>query len=155
MLLAAIGQRMPAWVEAGYLEYARRMPAHLRLELCERPASPWAARGDVERGRREEAQALRAVAPAGARLVALDERGSAWTTRDLADQLGRWQGDGRDVVLLVGGPDGLDPALRAQAEQCWSLSALTLPHPLVRVVVAEQLYRAHTLLAGHPYHRSG
>ncbi|MDZ3822791.1 MAG: 23S rRNA (pseudouridine(1915)-N(3))-methyltransferase RlmH [Pseudoxanthomonas sp.] len=155
LVLAAIGQKMPSWVEAGYAEYVRRMPAHLRLALCERPASPWAARGDVERGRREEAQALRALAPAGARLVALDERGSAWSTRDLAAQLERWQADGRDVVLLVGGPDGLDPALRAEAAACWSLSPLTLPHPLVRVVVAEQLYRAHTLLVGHPYHRSG
>lgn len=155
LLLAAIGQKMPAWVEQGYAEYARRMPAHLRLELCERPASPWAARGDIERGRREEAQALRAVAPAGARLVALDERGSAWSTSELAGQLGRWQADGRDVVLLVGGPDGLDPALREQAAQRWSLSPLTLPHPLVRVLVAEQLYRAHTLLSGHPYHRAG
>ncbi|MBX3725052.1 MAG: 23S rRNA (pseudouridine(1915)-N(3))-methyltransferase RlmH [Xanthomonadales bacterium] len=155
LVLAAIGQRMPAWVEAGFGEYVRRMPPHLRLELVERPASPWAARGDAERGRREEALSLRAAVPAGARLVALDERGSAWSTRELADQLERWQSDGRDVALLVGGPDGLEPDLRAHADQRWSLSPLTLPHPLVRVVVVEQLYRAHTLLVGHPYHRSG
>ncbi len=155
VLLLAIGQKMPAWVCTGYEEYGKRMPPHLRLELIERPASPWAARGEVARAMREEAQALRAVVPKGARMVALDERGSAWTTRQLSERLSDWQQDGRDLALLVGGPDGLDPALRSDAEQRWSLSPLTLPHPLVRIVVAEQLYRAWSLLSGHPYHRAG
>lgn len=153
LLLLAIGQKMPAWVTAGYEEYARRMPPHLRMELVERPASPWAARGDVARAMREEAQSLQAAVPKAARLITLDERGSAWSTRQLSERLADWQLDGRDLALLVGGPDGLDPALRQQAEQRWSLSPLTLPHPLVRIVVAEQLYRACSLLAGHPYHR--
>lgn len=153
LLLLAIGQKMPAWVDTGYREYARRFPPHLKLELVERPASPWAARGDGARGQREEAEALRAAIPRDAHVIALDERGSAWNTRQLADRLGQWQHDGRDIALLVGGPDGLDPDLRASAGQRWSLSSLTLPHPLVRIVVAEQLYRAHTLLSGHPYHR--
>ena len=153
LLLLAIGQRMPAWVSAGYEEYARRMPPHLRLELIERAASPWAARGDVARAMREEAQALRAAVPKGARMIALDERGTAWSTRRLSEHLAGWQQDGRDLALLVGGADGLDPALRAEADQRWSLSPLTLPHPLVRIVLAEQLYRAWSLLAGHPYHR--
>lgn len=153
LLLLAIGQKMPAWVTAGFSEYARRMPPHLRLELVERPASPWAARGDVGRAMREEAEALRAALPKGARVVALDERGQGWSTRQLGQRLDAWQQDGRDLALLVGGPDGLDPGLRDEAEQRWSLSPLTLPHPLVRIVVAEQLYRASSLLAGHPYHR--
>ena len=117
------------------------------------PCSPWAARGDIARGQREEAEALRAAIPRDALVVALDERGSAWSTRQLADRLAQWQHDGRDIALLVGGPDGLDAQLRTDAGQRWSLSPLTLPHPLVRIVVAEQLYRAHTLLSGHPYHR--
>lgn len=154
LVLIAIGQKMPAWVVAGYDEYAKRLPAHLKLELIERPASPWAARGDVARGMREEADALRAAIPKNAHVVALDERGSAWTTVQLSERLADWQRDGRDVALLVGGPDGLDPSLRDAAEQRWSLSPLTLPHPLVRILVAEQLYRAWTLLAGHPYHRA-
>lgn len=153
LLLLAIGQKMPAWVDTGYREYARRFPPHLKLELVERPASPWAARGDIARGQREEAEALRAAIPRDALVVALDERGSAWSTRQLADRLAQWQHDGRDIALLVGGPDGLDAQLRTDAGQRWSLSPLTLPHPLVRIVVAEQLYRAHTLLSGHPYHR--
>lgn len=153
LLLIAIGQKMPAWVDAGYREYARRFPPHLKLELIERPASAWAARGDVARAMREEADGLRAAIPRDARVVALDERGNFWSTRQLADRLRQWQQDGRDLALLVGGPDGLDPKLRDGAELRWSLSPLTLPHPLVRILVAEQLYRAHTLLAGHPYHR--
>lgn len=153
LLLIAVGQKMPAWVGAGYDEYAKRMPSHLKLKLIERPASPWAARGDVARGLREEADSLRAAIPKSACMIALDERGSAWSTRQLSERLAEWQQAGRDVALLVGGPDGLDPALRTQAEQRWSLSPLTLPHPLVRVLLAEQLYRAHTLLSGHPYHR--
>lgn len=155
VLLIAIGQKMPAWVSAGFDEYGKRMPPHLRLELIERPASPWAARGDVSRAMREEAQALRAAVPKSARMVAMDERGSAWTTPQLSARLAEWQQDGRDLALLVGGPDGLDPPLRDEAEQRWSLSPLTLPHPLVRIVVAEQLYRAWSVLTGHPYHRAG
>lgn len=153
-MLVAIGQKMPAWVTAGFDEYARRLPPHLKLELIERPVSPWASRGDVARAMREEAEALRSAIPKQADVVALDERGSAWTTDGLGERLAGWQQGGRDVALLIGGPDGLDPQLREEARSRWSLSKLTLPHPLVRVIVAEQLYRAWTLLAGHPYHRA-
>jgi 23S rRNA (pseudouridine1915-N3)-methyltransferase len=153
--LLAIGQKMPAWITAGYDDYARRLPPHLKLDLVERPASAWATRGDVARAMREEADILRASIPKGAWVVALDERGSAWSTSQLSSRLAEWQQGGRDVALLIGGPDGLDASLRDAADQRWSLSPLTLPHPLVRVVVAEQLYRAWTLLAGHPYHRDG
>ncbi len=153
LLLLAVGQKMPAWVGTAFAEYAGRLPPHLRLELVEKPVSPWADRGDVARAMREEAAALNAAIPESAQRIALDERGKSWTTRDLAAQLAGWQQDGRDVALLVGGPDGLDPTLKASASQRWSLSPLTLPHPLVRVLVAEQLYRAWSILANHPYHR--
>lgn len=153
LALIAIGQKMPSWVTHGYEEYARRFPPHLKLELIERPASPWAARGDVARGMREEGESLRVALPRHATVVVLDERGEAWSTAQLAQRLAQWQQSGQDLALLVGGPDGLDPDLRAQAQQRWSLSPLTLPHPLVRILVAEQLYRAWTLSSGHPYHR--
>lgn len=153
LLLVAIGQKMPTWVSVGFDEYAKRLPPHLKLELVERPVSPWASRGDVTRSMREEAESLRAAIPKHARVVALDERGSAWTTHRLSEHLAEWQRDGCDVALLIGGPDGLDPSLRDEAHLRWSLSNLTLPHPLVRVMVAEQLYRAWSVLSGHPYHR--
>lgn len=155
LVLLAIGQKMPAWVTTGFDEYAKRLPPHLKLDLIERPASAWASRGDIVRSVREEADALRAAIPKGAWVVALDEKGSAWSTIQLSERLQAWQQTGRDIVLLVGGPDGIDAGLRDTADQRWSLSPLTLPHPLVRVLVAEQLYRAWSILANHPYHREG
>lgn len=155
LVLLAVGQKMPAWVTSGFDDYARRLPPHLKLELVERPASAWATRGDIARSVREEAEGLRAAIPKGAWVVALDERGSGWSTTQLAGRLADWQQGGRDIALLIGGPDGLDTSLRDAADQRWSLSPLTLPHPLVRVLVAEQLYRAWSILAGHPYHREG
>lgn len=155
LVLLAIGQKMPAWITTGFDDYARRLPSHLKLELVERPASAWATRGDIARSVREEADTLRAAIPKGAWVVALDERGGPWSTPQLAERLAEWQQGGRDVALLVGGPDGLEDSLRANADQRWSLSPLTLPHPLVRVLVAEQLYRAWSILSGHPYHREG
>ncbi|MDX1604817.1 MAG: 23S rRNA (pseudouridine(1915)-N(3))-methyltransferase RlmH [Candidatus Competibacterales bacterium] len=152
--LVAIGTRMPAWVDAGFRDYADRLPRECRLELTEIPAPRRGRNADAARLMRTEAERLRSAVPASARLLALDQRGQAWSTENLAARLRDWLADGRDVALLTGGPDGLDPALREQAELCWSLSALTLPHPLVRVIVAEQLYRAWSLLSNHPYHRA-
>jgi 23S rRNA (pseudouridine1915-N3)-methyltransferase len=128
------------------------MPGHLPLRLIE--IAPGRARrsGDVERARTEEADALLAGAQ-GARTIALDEHGKHWRTRDLAGRMDDWLLDGRDVAFLIGGPDGLAPRCLEAAEQRWSLSALTFPHMLVRVVLAEQLYRAWTVLQNHPYHR--
>lgn len=151
--LTAVGTRMPAWVSAGYEEYARRMPRECRLELREIAPGKRGHGGDGARNMRDEAGRIRAAVPKGARVVALEVGGARWSTEDLSARLGRWLGEGRDVALLVGGPDGLDPELSSEADDRWSLSPLTLPHPLVRVVVAEQLYRAWTLLSGHPYHR--
>lgn len=144
---------MPDWVQAGYREYAVRLPRECALHLIEIPAGKRSPKADLARLVRVEGERLLAAVPAGSRLIALDERGREWTTLELAEQLAGWLREGRDLSLLVGGPDGLDAACRERAEQQWSLSRLTLPHPLVRVVIAEQLYRAWSLLHQHPYHR--
>lgn len=151
--LIAVGTRMPAWVNDGYLEYARRMPRECALRLVELSPEKRGKKPDIARIRERECARLEAAVPRGAWVLVLDERGRSWTTRELADRLAAWLGDGRDLALLVGGPDGLHPDCLNAANERWSLSPLTLPHPLVRVLVAEQLYRAWSLLQGHPYHR--
>ena len=152
--LLAIGIRMPDWVKAGYSEYAERLPRECALHLLEIPASKRGSNADIARMVRDEGERLLAAAPARSRLIALDERGQLWNTAELAGQLAGWLQEGRDISLLIGGPDGLDHICRDRADQMWSLSRLTLPHPLVRVVVAEQIYRAWSLLQHHPYHRA-
>lgn len=150
--VVALGHRMPAWIAAGWNEYARRLPQDLTLELVELKPEP------RDRGRPVAqllaGEALRiAAACKGARVVALDERGEAWTTRTLAERLGRWRDDGETVAFVIGSADGLDDGVRRRAAAVVSLSGMTLPHGLVRVLLAEQIYRAASLLAGHPYHR--
>jgi 23S rRNA (pseudouridine1915-N3)-methyltransferase len=152
--LLAVGMRQPAWVQAGYEEYARRMPVQCRLELIELPCAKRRGKNeDVRRLLAEEGQQMNAAIQHKDRIIALDERGLSWRTSELAQHLARWSQEGRNLALLIGGPDGLDVSCLARAEARWSLSALTLPHGLVRVLVAEQLYRAMSLLQGHPYHR--
>ena len=152
--LIAAGTRMPAWVDAGFEDYASRLPPECRLSLKEIPLGASRAGGDAKKAMREEGEKMLAVLPEGARVVALDVRGKAFSTEELAAELNRWLQGGRDQALLVGGPDGLHPGCLAKAELKWSLSPLTLPHGLVRVVVAEQIYRAWSLLKNHPYHRA-
>ena len=144
---------MPAWVTAGYEEYARRMPREMPLQLKELKPAQRSSAGDTARWLQTEAERINAAAPAGLLRVVLDEHGRSFPTRILAEHLERWRGDGRDVAFIIGGADGLAPELKAGAGLLWSLSPLTLPHGLVRVMLAEQLYRAASLLAGHPYHR--
>lgn len=144
---------MPAWVSEGYTDYARRLPSECALRLVEIAPGKRGKNADLVRIQRDEGERMLAAIPKGAQVVALEVGGRAWDTPQLAHQLDRWLGEGRDVALLVGGPEGLAPVCRERAELCWSLSPLTLPHPLVRVVLAEQLYRAWSLLQGHPYHR--
>ncbi len=155
--LISIGRRMPDWVAAGYQEYARRLPPECALHLVEldplrRGQGQRAAAAELARA--DEGERLIKAIPKGAWVVALDGRGQGWSTEDLAGQLKGWLGAGRDLALLVGGPDGLAESCLARADQRWSLSRLTFPHPLVRVILAEQLYRAWSLLKGHPYHRA-
>lgn len=151
--LIAVGNRPPEWVSKGFQEYARRLPREMTLELVE--VSP-ASRKNVppERVRGIEAERLFSKVTPDDRVVALDERGQSWSTRLLADRMNDWRMQGRDVAFLIGGADGLDDVCRTRADDVLSLSAMTLPHALVRVVFAEQVYRAWTILSGHPYHRS-
>ncbi len=151
--LIAAGTRMPGWVDAGFADYAKRMPRECRLDLVEIALSRQRRSGDVARAVREEGERMLASTEPSANLVALDVRGKVLDTPRLADQLKAWMQDGQNVELLIGGPDGLAPACLENAAMRWSLSPLTLPHGLVRVVVAEQLYRAISILKGHPYHR--
>jgi len=153
LLLVAVGQRMPAWVAAGFDEFARRMPRELPLQLIELKAEPRHAGKTVDAIRAAEAARILAALPPRCRRVVLDERGADLTTRALADRLAHWQAEGRDVALIVGGPDGLDPALKASADETMRLSSLTLPHALVRPLLAEAIYRAWSVLKNHPYHR--
>jgi 23S rRNA (pseudouridine1915-N3)-methyltransferase len=152
--LLCVGRRMPAWVEAGYQEYAKRLPPECALRLVEIEPGHRGKGASREVARREEGSRLLAALPKGARVIALDERGSTWNTTQLAAELAMWLGSGQDLALLVGGAEGLDQACRDHADRLWSLSPLTFPHPLVRVILAEQLYRAWSLLSGHPYHRA-
>lgn len=152
--LLAVGTRMPAWVDQGYREYARRMPRECALELVEVAPGTRSRSAPVARAVADEGARMEKLIPRGSLAVALDVAGRAWSTEDLATNLRQWLAGGRDVALLVGGPDGLAANCCERAESSWSLSALTLPHPLVRILVAEQLYRAWSLLSGHPYHRA-
>ena len=152
--LLAVGQKMPAWVDAGYNEYAQRMPTEVRVELKEIVAGKRGKNADIARLVHEEGQRLQAAIPKSAHIVALDVKGKSFSTEQLAVRLGEWMQSGQDVALLVGGPEGLSTACRDLAHEHWSLSTLTFPHPLVRILIAEQLYRAWTVLKNHPYHRA-
>lgn len=149
--LISIGGRPPEWVAAGFADYARRLRHPFRLELHE---IPLARRRDGPRALADEGDRMLRAVPRDARLVALDPGGDAWTTSRLAANLEDWLPEGRDTAFLVGGPDGLAPAVLERAERRWSLGPLTLPHMLVRLIVAEQLYRAWSILENHPYHRA-
>ncbi|MBA2815261.1 23S rRNA (pseudouridine(1915)-N(3))-methyltransferase RlmH [Candidatus Pantoea persica] len=140
--LVAVGTKMPDWAQSGFTEYLRRFPKDMPLELVEVPPGKRSKNADIKRILEKEGKAMLGDAGKGNRIVTLDIPGQPWETPQLAQQLGCWKQDGRDVSLLIGGPEGLAPACKAAAEQSWSLSALTLPHPLVRVLVAESLYRA-------------
>lgn len=151
--LITVGDKMPAWVVQGYQHYAKRMPPACQLRLHEISAGKRGKNADIERIVREEGRKILAATPKNALLIALEVQGKSWSTQQLAGQMQHWLADGRDVALLVGGPDGLSAEVRQAAHMMWSLSALTLPHPLVRVVASEQIYRAWSLLNKHPYHR--
>jgi 23S rRNA (pseudouridine1915-N3)-methyltransferase len=149
----AVGSKMPAWVEQGYQQYARRFPTDMPLQLIEIPAGKRGKNADIKRILQKEGELTLAAIPKGNRIVTLEVTGKPWDTPQLAQNMQKWQMDGRDVSLLIGGPEGLADDCIQISEQKWSLSALTLPHPLVRIVIAESLYRAWSVNNNHPYHR--
>lgn len=153
LTLYAVGTKMPAWVTQGFNEYTKRFPRDLPFELVEISAGKRGKNADITRILEKEGEQLLNAIPKGNRIVTLEVEGKPWDTPTLAHQLERWQFDGRDVALLVGGPEGLSTACINASEQKWSLSSLTLPHPLVRILIAESLYRAWSVNNNHPYHR--
>jgi 23S rRNA (pseudouridine1915-N3)-methyltransferase len=155
-LVVAVGHKMPAWIIAGFAEYAQRMPRECRLELCEIKPAVRSGQGEksMQQWRATEAERIRAALPVRRHLVVLDERGKSATTEEFARRIERWKQDGGDVAFVIGGADGTADDLKKEAEFMLSLSPLTMPHGLCRVVLAEQLYRAVSLLGNHPYHRA-
>lgn len=151
--LLAVGQKMPQWVEHGYQEYAKRLPADCALELVEVPSGQRSKTNSIDKVMQQEAEALRRALRPQDHVVTLEVLGKPWSTPVLAQNLARWRMQGGDVAILIGGPDGMSQDILALAKERWSLSALTLPHPLVRILLAEQLYRAWSILQGHPYHK--
>jgi 23S rRNA (pseudouridine1915-N3)-methyltransferase len=152
LLVVAVGQKQPAWAQTAYAEFEKRFPPEMRLELHAVKAETRGQK-NAEQLMAAEAVRLEAALPRGIRRVVLDERGTRLTTMQLAERMKVWLNDGRDVALVIGGPDGLAPAVKATADETVRLSELTLPHAFVRVLLAEALYRAWTVLVNHPYHR--
>ena len=153
LLILAVGNKMPAWISEGYQEYAKRMPREAKIELVEVKPEARNSGKTAQQIMEAEAQRIKAALPAGALCIALDEHGATPTTRQLSQQMQDWMQQGRDVAFVIGGADGLHESVKHQAQHLMALSALTLPHGMVRVLLAEQLYRAHSLLHNHPYHR--
>jgi len=151
--LIAVGNKMPNWVETGYEEYSKRLPPGYTLKLLEISPEKRTKQADIKRITEKEGEKILAAIKPGNLVIALDVLGQSWSTEQLAKALRTWHSESRDVDLLVGGPDGLSPACLQKAQVKWSLSPLTLPHPLVRIILAEQLYRAWSILHNHPYHR--
>jgi len=152
--LLAVGGKMPGWVQQGYHEYARRLPRECALRLVEIAPGKRGKQADIGPATCDEGRRMLAAIPRGAKVIALEVGGCCWSSEQLAQELAQWLAGGQDIALLVGGPEGLSEQVRASAQQRWSLSPLTLPHPLVRVLLSEQLYRAWSLLNHHPYHRT-
>jgi len=153
LVVAAVGQRQPSWADEAWADFAKRFPPEMRLELKALKTEPRQGGKTAAQCMAAEAVRLEAAIPKGARRVLLDERGTRLSTAQLSQRLQAWRGEGRDVALLIGGPDGIDAALKATADETLRLSDLTLPHAFARVLLAEALYRAWSLLEGHPYHR--
>ena len=151
--ILSVGHKMPAWIQEGFQEYARRMPPEIRVDLVELKPEERGAGRSTDRAKTLEGERILAALPNGAALVALDERGKGVSTQGLSVMLSEWMRDGSHPAFVIGGADGLSDAVRSRADKIVSLSTLTLPHGLARVLLAEQLYRAWTILARHPYHR--
>jgi 23S rRNA (pseudouridine1915-N3)-methyltransferase len=153
LLILAVGHKMPSWITEGFNEYSKRMPRETKIELVEIKPEPRTTGKSVPQIMEAEAQRIQAALPKDVLRIVLDERGKHWTTRQLTDHMKDWLSGGRDVAFIIGGADGLHETVRSSAHQLLALSAMVLPHGMVRVLLAEQLYRAHSLLHNHPYHR--
>src|SRR4051794_17429150 len=153
LIIAAVGHKMPAWIDAGFAEYVKRMPPECRILLKEIKPVERSGSRTAETVMAQERVKIEVAIPKGARLIALDERGKDLTTAQLSQLLTQWQQDGRDVTFVIGGADGLDSGFKASADMLVQISSLTLPHGMVRVLLAEQLYRAWSITQNHPYHR--
>lgn len=151
--IIAVGTKMPEWVAQGYADYAKRLPRDVLPELIELPLAQRSKNTDLAKAIEKEGEAMLAAVAKNDRVIALDVAGEPWSTEQLSQHLADWRMSGANYSLLIGGPDGLAPACLAQASEKWSLSALTLPHPLVRILLIEQLYRAWSILQNHPYHK--
>jgi 23S rRNA (pseudouridine1915-N3)-methyltransferase len=153
LYVIAVGNKMPDWITSGFNEYTKRMPREATISLVEIKPEPRNSGKTAAQIMEAEAQRIRGALPAGAMCIALDERGATPTTKQLSQQMQDWMQQGGDVAFVIGGADGLHESVKQQAQQLMALSSLTLPHGMVRVLLAEQLYRAHSLLHNHPYHR--
>lgn len=151
--IIAVGTRMPAWVTSGFNEYAKRLPRDFSIELIELPLGPRGKNASIARAIAKEGEQMLAAIPKSNRVIALDVLGKPWSTETLAENIASWGMQGGHFSLLIGGPDGLAPECLQRADARWSLSNLTLPHPVVRIVLVEQLYRAWSILNNHPYHK--
>lgn len=149
--IIAVGKRMPSWIEQGYQEYAKRLPMDFKLNLIEITTGK---RLDVARAVQQEGELMLAAIPKNSYPIALDVTGEQWDTYQLAEKLRSWHDQGQDISLLIGGPEGLAESCVAKAQKKWSLSLLTFPHTLIRIMLAEQLYRAYSIITNHPYHRN-
>ena len=144
---------MPEWINTGYAEFSKRMPSELQLNLIEVTPSIRNKATPTKNNIKEEGERIQSAIPANSKLITLDEKGKKFSSSDLSKKMQDWLPQGQDIAIIIGGADGIDPIIKQQADETWSLSSLTMPHALVRVFIAEQLYRAWSILKGHPYHR--
>jgi 23S rRNA (pseudouridine1915-N3)-methyltransferase len=151
--LIAVGKKMPEWVNSGFSEFSKRMPPELQINLVEITPSVRNKTTPIEKSIKEEGERIQSAIPSNSRLIVLDEKGKNFSSIELSKKMEDWFPQGQDIAIVIGGADGIDDRIKQQADETWSLSSLTLPHALVRVVVAEQLYRGWSILKGHPYHR--
>ena len=154
IILLAVGTKMPGWVQEGFNDYQKRFPSEMKLVLEEIPPVKRKGKGSEEKAKELEAKLILEALPKKAYIIALDERGKQYTSLEMGQKVGSWQSLGMDVVLIVGGPNGLTDEIRQKVNEMWSLSKLTLPHPLVRVFLAETIYRGYSIYANLPYHRA-
>ncbi len=151
--LIAVGKKMPEWINTGYSEFSKRMPPELQINLIEITPSTRNKSTSIEKNIKEEGERIQSAIPDNSKLIVPDEKGKDFSCIALSKEMESWLPRGEAISIVIGGTDGIDPVIKQQADEKWSLSSLTLPHALVRVVVAEQLYRAWSILKGHPYHR--